>query len=351
MLSESEAARIVEEGLRFPPFTITIRRDMVLESSASSRRPDWIFSIAWEGASRDFAVEYKNSGSMSTLRAAIVQAGSIAYANKSRDLLPLVLVPFLRPQALDELVREKMSGLDLCGNGVLFAPRAWCAYRSGEKNLYPETVPVRSPYRGDQSLVARALLTREEFRTQTEIVEYLGEYGIVASTVSKVLRALEEDLIVSRKPIIRLERRDELIDRLRENFTPLKARSAKRLRVELTNPTKERLADNASRAKIWYAVSAPERYTMLPSSSGTQRVLTSDATRLIEGVSYQEDERFPTIELVETDSKLPFFDRRFEEGTWWTSPLQEYLQLANGGKREEQAAAAIRASFLAKKAG
>jgi len=90
---------------------------------------------------------------------------------------------------------------------------------------------------------------------------------------------------------------------------------------------------------------------MLPSSSGTQRVLTSDATRLIEGVSYQEDERFPTIELVETDSKLPFFDRRFEEGTWWTSPLQEYLQLANGGKREEQAAAAIRASFLAKKAG
>jgi hypothetical protein len=97
---------------------------------------------------------------------------------------------------------------------------------------------------------------------------------------------------------------------------------------------------------VRYAISSPEQYTVLPRSASALRVLTNDIDALLAGVDYVVDERFPAFDLVETESRVPFFDTRFASDRWWTSPIEEYLELANGGKREAEAAGVIRKAIL-----
>ena len=51
--------------------------------------------------------------------------------------------------------------------------------------------------------------------------------------------------------------------------------------------------------------------------------------------------------MVETDDAAVFYRRAWGDGMFWMSRLQVYLQLATGGKREQQAALPIRADLLA----
>lgn len=347
-MTEQEMQRLVDAGLSFPPFRITARNDLDFGAMPASQRPERVLNISFEGgASRDFAVEIKRSSGLANLRTAIMSAKALAYANANRALLPLVVVPYLRPQAIDELVREQVSGLDLSGNGVLYVPGAWFGYRTGAKNRNPETAPSASPYRGEQSIVCRALLSADAFENQAAIVKVLAEFKVNASTVSKVLTALAEDLLVTKKPRIAVQRRNDLLDRLAENYRPPVVRAMRRIRLDLTPAVKQRMAENAARSNLWYAVSSPERYTVAPSGTDTQRVLAGDGLRLMDGVDYREDDRFPTIELVDVDARFPFYGREFADGIWWTSALQEYLTLARSGKRERQIAESMRPRLVA----
>ncbi len=344
-LTEKAALNELESKLRFPPFQITVRNDKDFGSMPMSQRPDAILNIRYEPAgSYGFAVKYKSTGGLANLRVAILTAQAIAYANKG--LFPLVLMPFLREEALDELVRQQVSGLDLSGNGVLYVPGVWFGYRTGEKNQFPSTLPKSSPYRGEQSIVGRALLIQNEFATQSALVQYLTEFTVTNSTVSKVLSTMAEDLIVRRKPRITLERPDVLLDRLTENYRPPKTRKVQRIRFDLTDDVKAKMAANTWDTQIRYAIESPDRYTVAPSSGAMLQILTNDWERLMKDIPYQSDVRFANVELTEIDARFPFFGRELINGLWYTSPLQAYLTLSLGGKRERQIAATLRAQLL-----
>ena len=345
MRTDDQVRELVERGLEFPPFVLRIRRDVDWGDTPEGRRPDWVFNISFEGASFDFGAQYTSSAGLKNLRLALMEAQSSAYFNKARGIEPLVVVPYLNPEALNELVAQKTSGIDLCGNGVLYA-RNWFAYRTGAKNKFPSSAPVKSPYRGEQSMVTRALLSRREFKTQQEIVDNLKVFNVAASTVSKVLAVLEEELMAEKKPAIRALRPGALLDALRENYRAPKITSTRRMRRVTQDDVYKRLADNAQRAGVLYAVSSPERYAVLPGSRDVMRVFTNDAKSLLAGIDLEENDRFPELEIQEIESKLPFFGRESENGRWWTSPLQEYLELSSGGKREQEAAVSIRARIL-----
>ena len=62
------------------------------------------------------------------------------------------------------LEREGVSGLDLCGNGVVTVPGEWLVYRTGKPNLYPQSFPIKNVFRGASSLVARVFLLRRVLR-------------------------------------------------------------------------------------------------------------------------------------------------------------------------------------------
>ena len=344
MLTYQEVSRIVSSGIAFKPFDVANEATLAEQLLEGRARPDFVFSISWEGQTRRFLVESKPALGLASLQGAIGQAKAMAYSNPS--YLPMVLLPYLRREALDALVDAQVSGLDLCGNGVIYVPGLWFAHRTGAPNQYSDSSPIVSPFRGNQSIVARAFLRKPEFSNQKEIVEYLRESGIAPSTVSKMLVALEENLLISRKPIIRVVRPDALLDRLREDYTPFTRRRVEKVRLVDGESAWKRINDNTAGKEVQYVISDPQRYTVLPSNTSTRRIITNNADALLSGIAYTLDERFPTLELIETDSRTPFFDKRDTNGYSFTSPIQEYLELANGSKREADAANVIRNQIL-----
>ena len=63
-------------------------------------------------------------------------------------------IPF--PDAIGRLEETGVSGLDLCGNGIVIVKGELLVVRSGLPNRFPRSEPIRNVYRGDSSLVGRA---------------------------------------------------------------------------------------------------------------------------------------------------------------------------------------------------
>ncbi len=82
---------------------------------------------------------------------------------------PLLIKPFLREQHLQELEREGISALDLCGNGVVVAPGVLAVFRSGAKNRFSSSAPITSIYRKNSSRVGRVFLARSSYDAVQEI--------------------------------------------------------------------------------------------------------------------------------------------------------------------------------------
>jgi hypothetical protein len=59
-----------------------------------------------------------------------------------------------------------------------------------------------------------------------------------------------------------------------------------------------------------------------------------------------QSDRFPNLELLETEDEPIYFDARQEDGFWWTSPLQVYIELMIGDKRGKETAEQLKALIL-----
>jgi hypothetical protein len=72
----------------------------------------------------------------------------------------------------------------------------------------------------------------------------------------------------------------------------------------------------------------------------------SSAEPLLEGLDPTPTNRFPTLELYETDDPTAYFDARQDEETGyrWASPIQTYLEMAKSGdERLQNTAPQVRA--------
>ena len=59
-----------------------------------------------------------------------------------------------------------------------------------------------------------------------------------------------------------------------------------------------------------------------------------------------QPDRFPNLELLETEDETVYFDARKEENFWWASPVQVYLELMAGDKRDQETAEQPKAVIL-----
>lgn len=74
-------------------------------------------AVSWFNRTAKFAFEYK---SLSTPKA-LEEATRQVITRLKKPLLPMVIVPYLSGEALDRLENQMVSGLDLCGNGVVLS--------------------------------------------------------------------------------------------------------------------------------------------------------------------------------------------------------------------------------------
>ena len=155
-----------------------------------------------------FVVESKSRSTPESIQAAIRSAKRAA----SPFEWPMIQVPFLSPEQLSELESAQVSGVDLCGNGLVIVPGRLYVLRTGHENQYPDSRPLSNPYRGRSAMVARILFRDPRWETLSELAHAVARAGEKLSLpqVSKAVQALKEDMIVSKK-----DGSIELIDAMR----------------------------------------------------------------------------------------------------------------------------------------
>jgi hypothetical protein len=71
-----------------------------------------------------------------------------------------------------------------------------------------------------------------------------------------------------------------------------------------------------------------------------------EGKRVQSALGGRETDRFPNVELIETLEQPLYFDARDESGFYWASPVQTWLELMQGDKRDRGTAAQVREFIL-----
>ena len=295
-----------------------------------------------------FVLEAKSRSTPEAVHAAVAQAKTAVREGE----WPMILVPYLAPDRLEYLERAGVSGVDLCGNGVVQVPKRLFVFRSGQPNIYPDSRPLNNPYRGRSALVARLLLTQTSWPSLKMLVELLAQQGgkLSMAQSSKAIRALEEDRIVAKTERgIRLEEPLQLLDRLGSEWrrSPIRNRKAFRLNENAVAWAGRLSSEPALRWAVTGESSA-SRYGVF-SQAGPRRIAVSNlatAMSLIGGIP-EPIPSFAEVELIETDEPGFFFQTvQDDTGMRWASRLQTWLELQAGDARQKEAAVDLRLQIL-----
>lgn len=266
---------------------------------------------------------------------------------------PLLVAPYYAQDKLNRLMSERMSGIDLCGNGVVFLGRSFYN-RSGEPNRYPERRGIKSVYRGDSSLVPRALMLRDEIDSVSAVLELIQSRGgqLAMSTVSKVLKRLENEGAISRSRGRSVQVVDprELMEGLTDGYEPPKVKATWTGKCmiredELLN----RLSATFAGDVVKTGMASASNYVVF----GGDKAVALYTRRPIRGVLLaigdepKETTAFPNLKLIQTDDQRVFFDAR---DNLVASPVQVWLEMADGDKRSREAAEPLREKLLLREA-
>ena len=320
-----------------------------------NRRLDAFVEASWRDSTARFAVECKSISTPKAFQDGLNLMKSLSLPKSYR---PMIIMPFLSEQQLQGLEREGISGIDLCGNGVVIVPGKFAVFRSGEKNLFSSSAPIKNIYRKNSSMVGRVFLARSVYDRVQEICSEINQRNMLVqrwdkrpmslSTVSKSLKNLEEDLIVERKGIIRLLQPDKLLEKLSANYVPPKIKELVRLKVPSESATIEELLLKQSQALnlplVAAGTSSVAQFAVMQRGD-LLSVYCPRLEMLLERLSGSQSDRFPNLELIETEDETVYFDARQEGKFWWASPVQVYLELMVGDKRDRETAEQVK-SFL-----
>jgi hypothetical protein len=311
--------------------------------------------VGWDQDRFEFAAEVKTSGRPRELDDAIRMSRRWA-AQTGR--LPMVIVPFLDEARMERLMEAGVSGLDLCGNGLVVVPGRLLLRRTGQPNRYPDSRPTRFAYSGVTSLVPRVFLRRPEFESVNAVREEVTAAGgvVALSTVSKALTRMRDDLIIERASgRISLLQTDALLDALADGFRPPRITRVKHGRTNLALPELFRRvvgadAPGSPRAQLVISGrSSAGRYAAgLRDDPVTLYTDNLDAFCARLGGDWTATDRFPDLTVMETDDPGVFFDHRVDgDGSIVASPVQVYLELSSAGdKRDREIAGEVRSGIL-----
>jgi hypothetical protein len=141
---------------------------------------------------------------------------------KKTNIVPLVIAPYIGAKQAKILADKGISWIDLSGNmSVRISNRVYIE-RTGKPNRFPDTAPIKKIFQGTSSLVSRALLLKPEgFPSLYEMVNFINVRNakITLSTVSKVVKKLDEELLVNRSnSLISVADPEKLLERLAQGY-------------------------------------------------------------------------------------------------------------------------------------
>ncbi len=338
------------QGLgEFGPAQIRLRER---GSQRTNNTVDAFAEIAWNGSQFVFALETGLLSSPKAIEAKVERAGQLA---RQFNVNPMILVPYLSEEQLRKLELRCVSGLDLCGNGVIIIPERLLVYRTGNPNKYPSSSPIRNVYRKASSLVGRVFLRRPKYESAQAVVDEIAarRANVTLSTVSKVCASMADDLIIERdrrgrRTSFRLLQPDKLLERLAANFTSPNVYDSFTGQLRLENaPFRQMLEswqEDTGQLIIRTGASSSDLYATM-AREPVSRYYCTDVSGLVErlGENLVETNRFPNIQLLETEDPTVYFD---PNNAIDASPVQSYLELAVGDKRDRETAQQIERRLL-----
>ncbi len=343
-----------EDRIQLPPLAFRFLEGW--RDVGANRRFDAFIEAIWQQNIARFAVECK---ALSTPKAFQDSVNFLKSFSLPNDYLPMLFMPFLNERQLQELEGEGFSGIDLCANGVVVVPGTFAVFRSGGKNRFPSSALIKNIYRKNSSMVGRAFLlcagyqTVQEIRTKINqrnfLVNRWDKMPISLSTVSKALKTLEGDLIVTRAETIRLLQPDKLLEKLCENYEPPAIKERVRLKISEENGNVSNLLSRQSQTLdlplMASGTSSITRYAVMQRGD-LLSVYCPKVEMLLERLPGSQSDRFPNLELLETEDETVYFDARQDDNFWWASPVQVYLELMAGDKRDQETAEQLKTLIL-----
>ena len=330
------------ESVQLPPLDLRL---MPCEEGNEGSDLDLKAEVIWGKSSLNFAVLYSRQMTPKAFERVLL---SLTENARQAGYTPLIIVPYLSNERLSLLEQRGISGIDLCGNGIVIVPEKLFVLRSGSPNRFTTSVPIKDIYQRTSSLVGKVLLLRSRYGSVGEVQKEIEERGgkISLGTVSRILKALEEELIVSREGGgVRLLQPEKLLSALTAQFE----RPA--IRRTFTGKVALPFAD------IPFALAEAARQEKIPiaatgeGSVGKYAVMAKDPVLsvycgaiepLLRHLPVVPDTLFPNLVLQETSDVTVSFDARLEKGFPWASPLQSYLELMQGEKRDKETAEQIK---------
>jgi hypothetical protein len=316
-----------------------------------------VIEVSWMGEKARFAVECKALSTPKAFQTGLNQLKSIKLPE---GLFPMLCLPYLSESKLKQLEGEGISGIDLCGNGVVIVPGRFYVFRSGGKNRFKSWAPIKNIYRKNSSMVGRVFLIRPSYDAVQEIrdevirrnplVSMGNKKPIGLSTVSKALKTLEEDLIVSRNGGIRLLQAEKLLEKLADNYAPPEA--ANRVKLKIQKDSKEiqellaGLSQGSGLPMVATGKASVSRYAVMQRGDMLSVYCKKMDDVIARLPKSSQTDRFPNLELIETGDERVYFDAREKDGFLWASPVQVYLELMAGDKRDQETAGQLKTTLL-----
>jgi hypothetical protein len=322
-----------------------------------TKTSDLIIKAQWKDGTARFAVETKSQSTPKEFDTVTRQAETYA---KGTGYLPMIILPYLRESQLLELEERNISGIDLCGNGVVVVPGRLIVFRTGNPNQFRSSAPIKNIYRRNTSMVGRSFLSigsypnlravRDRVNTRNLLVQKGERTPMIGATAWKALKGLQDDLIVERRSKgFQLLQADKLLEKLVENYEPPKASRRIRLKVETGGEKLQRWFAQrmASTSDSWImtGISSVELYAVM----AREEIIAVYCTRLDdlrEVVGGKENDRFPNVELIEVNDEPVYFDPQDYKNLRWASPVQCYLELMAGDKRDQETAEQVKDNIL-----
>jgi hypothetical protein len=348
---EEILARLTRDDWGLPP--LEVER---VETVGGTREAglDAFVTLKWQSKSYRFGAQVRR---LWTPKVVTEAADHVQRNAGVRRLCPLVIVPYLGEDRLRELEARGISGIDLCGNGVVVVPGELLVFRTGYPNRYRWEGRIKNVYRGASAIVARVFLLVSEFASVGKVLQQIRVLGgeVTLPTVSKVCKSLEQDLVIERTegetPLsrsLRVLQPEKLLDLLCDNYAaPQVTRSFSGKFAGPPEELVERLLaweKIEGRKVVLTGASSAQAYAVM-AREAVQTFYCSDAAGLKKslGDDFTETERFANVRLLETKEGFVYFDRR---PGLVASPVQTYLELATGEKREKETAGQVRRFVL-----
>lgn len=142
--------------------------------------------------------------------------------DKQVDQIPLLVAPYIGTKQAKILADNGISWLDLSGNMSIRVSNRIYIERTGKPNRFPDTAPIKKIFQGTSSLVSRVLLLKPKgFSSLYEMVNFINARNakITLSTVSKVVKKLDEELLINRdNSLVSVADPEKLLERLAQGY-------------------------------------------------------------------------------------------------------------------------------------